>query len=170
MLVTDAMSRAIVVLAALCLALLSSLPLSARERLSGPTDFELNAADEKIIRLSDYRGQWIVVNFWATWCPPCLEEIPDLIKFHKVHQGEGAMVLGVNFEELDPFLLEHFIAEHDIIYPNGQAGNVPLVPFEPLLGLPTTFLVDPQGRLVKRHTGPINFEWLEKALVGARTP
>ena len=133
-----------------------------------PTDFELKAPNEKTVKLSDYRGQWVVVNFWATWCPPCLAEIPDLVKFHKLHAGKAAMVLGVNFEELDLFLLEDFMTDHDMVYPNGQAGGVPLVPFEPLLGLPATFLVDPKGRIVKRHTGPINYEWLEQTLAKAR--
>lgn len=133
-----------------------------------PVDFTIQSANAKPIRLSDYRGQWIVVNFWATWCPPCLDEIPDLVRFHRERASDGAMVLGVNFEELDPFLLESFLEDHDMSYPNGQVGDTPLVPFEPLKGLPTTFIVDPAGVIVVRRTGPIDFKWLNREFDEAR--
>ncbi|MBI5041729.1 MAG: TlpA family protein disulfide reductase, partial [Gammaproteobacteria bacterium] len=59
-----------------------------------PVDFSLPDVQGKQRNLSEFRGQWVVVNFWATWCPPCLEEIPDLVLFHERHQAKDAMVLG----------------------------------------------------------------------------
>ena len=54
----------------------------------------------KMRSLEDYRGKWVIVNYWATWCPPCQEEIPDLVDFHDSHKDTDAVVLGVNFEDI----------------------------------------------------------------------
>ncbi len=115
-------------------------------------------------KLSEFRGKWVVVNFWATWCPPCLEEIPQLVAFHQRHKDRDAVVVGVNFEEIDPFLLEDFVEEQGMTYPVLLAGSSPLVPFEPLQGLPSTFIVTPGGELVARHVGPIDGAALEAFL------
>jgi thiol-disulfide isomerase/thioredoxin len=123
-------------------------------------DFELHDADNQLHRLSDYQGQWVVVNFWATWCGPCIKEIPELIQFHQQYHKEGVTVIGINFEELSVEQLKQAIREFRINYPVLKIGSVPLVPFEPLKGLPSTFVVSPDGRLVKSWVGPIN----EKAL------
>ncbi|MDH3691898.1 MAG: TlpA family protein disulfide reductase [Gammaproteobacteria bacterium] len=60
-------------------------------------------------RLSDHRGQWVVLNFWATWCPPCVYEMPELSKFHELHKNKDAFVWGVDFEKIEPAALEAFL-------------------------------------------------------------
>ena len=74
-------------------------------------DFELAGLEGKRHKLSDYRGKWVVVNYWATWCPPCLEEMPELEMFHNNHKDKDAIVLGVNLEKIDAALLRGFVAE-----------------------------------------------------------
>jgi thiol-disulfide isomerase/thioredoxin len=114
--------------------------------------------------LEQHRGKWVVVNYWATWCPPCLEEIPELVAFHDAHKAQDAVVWGVNFEDISPRALEGFLEEFVVTYPVSTvppAGNTPL---GPVTGLPTTFLVDPEGRLVTKHTGPVNAEMLERLI------
>ena len=127
-------------------------------------DFSLPDADGRIHRLSDHRGKWVVINFWATWCGPCMIEIPELMRFHERHRDDDAIVIGVNFEEIDTPDLVKFIAEMDINYLVVRAGDKPILPFEPLKGLPSTFFVDPHGELVASHVGPVTGEAIDDFL------
>ncbi len=118
----------------------------------------------KPVKLSDYRGKFVVVNFWATWCPPCLVEIPDLVMFHEAHAGKDAVVIGVNYEDIPVEKVKAFAESQMINYPIVRLQG-PIdgrnTPFGPLKGLPTTFMVDPQGRVVARHTGMVDQQGLE---------
>ena len=126
-----------------------------------PAAFELLDTSGQQHRLEDYRGNWVIVNFWATWCGPCIKEIPELKRFYQRHRDNGVVVIGINFEELTVDQLKQAIGEFDIDYPVLRVGSVPLVPFEPLKGLPSTFAVSPQGRMVKSWIGPVNEETLQ---------
>ena len=119
-------------------------------------DFSLPDAAGEVHRLSDYRGQWVVINFWATWCGPCMVEIPELMRFHERHKDDDAVVIGVNFEQIETPDLVKFIDEMGINYLVVRAGDAPILPFEPLKGLPSTFFVDPHGEYVADHTGPLD--------------
>ena len=127
-------------------------------------DFSLPDASGHMHRLSEHRGKWVVVNFWATWCGPCMAEIPELVRFHERHRNEDAVVIGVNFEEIETPDLVKFIDEMDINYPVVRAGDAPILPFEPLKGLPSTFFVDPHGEYVASHVGPVTGEAIEDFL------
>lgn len=113
------------------------------------------------LNLSDYKGKWVVVNYWATWCPPCLEEIPDLIMFHENHKEKDAIVIGVNMEEIDHSALAEFVDDNLIGYP-----VIPMVddmkPIGSVPGLPTTFLIDPEGKIAARRVGPVTAEGIER--------
>ena len=129
-----------------------------------PVDVTFVDLDGKPVKLSDYRGKFVVVNFWATWCPPCLIEIPELVMFHEAHHDKDAVVLGVNYEESDPKKVKAFAESQMISYPivrlKGRLDgrNTPL---GPLRGLPTTFMIDPEGNLVARRTGMVDQKMLE---------
>ncbi|MCG6871772.1 MAG: TlpA family protein disulfide reductase [Gammaproteobacteria bacterium] len=126
-------------------------------------DFALRDVDGALHRLSDYRGRWVVVNFWATWCGPCLAEIPELNRLAEKH-AERVRVIGINFEEIDAETLRRFIARHRIGYLVVRNGDQPIVPFEPLKGLPASFFIDPDGNYVARQVGRVSFSMLEKFL------
>jgi thiol-disulfide isomerase/thioredoxin len=126
-----------------------------------PAAFELQDVNGQAHRLADYRGNWVIINFWATWCGPCIREIPEINRFAQRYRNQGVVVIGINFEELSVEQLEQAVQELAIDYPVLRIGSMPLVPFEPLRGLPSTFAVSPQGRLVQSWIGPVNEKVLQ---------
>ncbi|HID47072.1 MAG TPA: TlpA family protein disulfide reductase [Chromatiaceae bacterium] len=129
--------------------------------VSGAADFSYPDLDGKIHRLSDYRGKWVVVNYWATWCPPCLEELPELEVFHDGHKDRDALVLGLNMENIRVEKLRTFVEEQFLSYPVLRVGSRPGLPLGRVPGLPTTFLVSPEGDVVARMVGPIDGKIVE---------
>ena len=127
-----------------------------------PVDFSLPDIKGVSHKLSDYRGKWILVNYWATWCPPCLEELPELVIFHETHKDTDAIVIGVNFEDVETDKLRKFIDNYSISYtvlrskpgPSGALGAIP--------GLPTSFIINPAGEVVARKVGPVTGKSIEK--------
>lgn len=117
------------------------------------------------LKLSDYRGKWVVVNYWATWCPPCQEEIPELISFHDNHKDKDAVVVGINMEKKDPKQLSKFVDDFLVSYPVVQMkDDMPLLGNVP--GLPTTYLLDPTGKIAAVQVGEVTGEMIEKFMAG----
>ena len=131
-------------------------------------DFSYPDLDGTMHHLSDYRGKWVLVNYWATWCPPCLEELPELEVFHNNHKDTKAVVLGVNMESIGTEQLRKFVEDQFISYPillaGEDAGDSQLLGKVP--GLPTSYLVDPGGKVVAREVGPISAASIEKFIQG----
>ena len=146
------------------LALLLLGAFTAITALAEPVDFTLNDVSGKPRSLSEFRGKWVIVNYWATWCPPCLDEIPDLIEFHEKHKDTDAVVLGINFEEVDPGYLQEFVDTHFMTYPVLSMDPEPVTPLGPVMGLPTTYIISPQGDRVARQEGPITGDAIEAFL------
>jgi len=116
-------------------------------------DMPLKMANGDLHNLEDYRGKWVVVNYWATWCPPCIAEMPDLQAFHNKHSEQNAVVVGINAENIAEDRLEDFLETYFITYPIyvsslKQSSELGLIP-----GLPTTFLVSPKGKVEARQVG-----------------
>jgi len=126
-------------------------------------DFSINDIEGKTHKLSDYRGKWVVVNYWATWCPPCLEEIPDLSDFHDRHKDKDAVVLGINTETLTQQRLADFSDSYLISYPVLRGSNDASASYMlgPVPALPTTYIVSPSGRVMARQVGPLTGEMIE---------
>ncbi len=101
-----------------------------------------------------------MINFWATWCGPCLKEIPELIAFQSRHESE-VVVLGVNFEDRPVSDVKEFVASFGINYLVLRTGGEPLIPFEPLKGLPSTFLVSPEAEYLDVVLGAVTAAELE---------
>ena len=112
--------------------------------------------------LADYRGKWIIVNYCATWCPPCLEEIPELAQFHNEHSERDAVVWGVNREKVLLAELKIFAEKQQISYPLFQVSPDSASPLGPIQGVPTTYLVSPKGEVVARHLGLVTVKKLEE--------
>ena len=131
---------------------------------AAPVQLSLLDLNGKIHTLDDYKGKWVVVNYWATWCPPCLDEIPELIEFHDKYKDKDAVVLGINHEAVKLDDLKEFVEQYFISYPvlRGQPGSQ--TPFGTLRGLPTTYLVSPTGEVVARKTGRVSLQDLEDSI------
>ncbi|MDG4550642.1 MAG: redoxin domain-containing protein [Candidatus Contendobacter sp.] len=125
-------------------------------------DFTLPNLDGRPVRLADFRGQWTVVNFWASWCTPCLLEMPELESFHQAQRGRAA-VIGVNFENLAPGEIRPFVERLGVTFPIVLSAGQRMPGF-PLKGLPTTFLVSPAGALAHTHLGAVNAALLAERL------
>ena len=127
--------------------------------------FTLTDADGKSHSLAGYRGKWVIVNFWATWCPPCLEEIPDLVAIKEARKDVAVIGIAMEFQD----------AKQVIQFADGMFVNYPIVLGDRKVsdsigqvdGLPTTFIYDPQGKLAERHVGKITRKQIER-IIGAR--
>ena len=139
------------------LLLLLTLPLLAQA-----VDMPLTAVNGSKINLDRYQGKWLVVNYWATWCAPCLAEMPELQSFHDENVGNNAMVVGINTEHISQQRLQTFLDDYFITYPNFVSGPTQQSELGLIPGLPTTFLVTPEGEIVARQVGPVTRDMLEQ--------
>lgn len=121
--------------------------------------------DGQAVKLVDYQGKMIVLNYWATWCPPCREELPVLSLFHEAHKNQDAVVIGVNFEDISNKKLQAFLDEQMIDYPMLHQAPRPRTAFGRMVGLPTSYIISADQKSVKTHIGPITKKQLEQYLM-----
>ncbi len=126
------------------------------------TDFELQALDNTKTSLSSYRGKPIILNFWASWCEPCENEMPELEKFHR-ENSEDIVVIGVNItsQELSEQSVRNFVRDLGISFPVLLDTEGVFRHYQ-VLNLPTTYFIDSNGKIVDRYSGELTFEMLEK--------
>lgn len=142
----------------------------------GALDFRLPDTAGKEHRLSDYRGQWVIVNYWATWCKPCLEEIPQLVKLYDEYRNHGVTVLSIDYEDVELRKLIGFIHRHKMSYPVLRTNPTAAQKLGPIFGLPTTYVITPNGDLASTLIGKITRKQVEGVIAtesaqrGLRTP
>ena len=139
------------------LLLLLAVPLAA-----SAVDMPLDDIHGNKVNLSSFKGKWLVVNYWATWCPPCIVEMPELQSFHDAHADKDAMVIGINAEYIGKQQLQSFLEDYFITYPVFMSGPTQQSELGLIPGLPTTFLVNPEGEVVARQVGPVTREMIEQ--------
>lgn len=140
-----------------------SPPAAPAAPADGPIALKLTATDGSTLDLAAHRGRWVVVNFWATWCHPCLAEMPALSELDQRRQDID--VVGLAFDDIAPDALVAFLKQHPVAYPIAQVSmDHPPAAFEPPAGLPTTYLLDPQGKVAKRFLGPVTPQEIEQAV------
>lgn len=132
------------------------------------TDFELEDMQGKIHRLSDYRGKWVLVNFWATWCPPCLSEIPELAGLHTAHQGKDLVVIGIAMDYRSSRTVADFALAHHINYPLVLGNRKIAAQIGDLEVLPTSYLYAPNGEQVSYQAGEITRDSVETYIKNKR--
>jgi thiol-disulfide isomerase/thioredoxin len=119
--------------------------------------------------LAGHRGKWVVVNFWATWCKPCIKEMPDLSALDTMR--EHIEVLGLAYDDSEPQAIRDFLGKNPVSYPIAIVDmNDPPADFATPVGLPTTYLIAPDGKLARKFTGPITAREIEDAIARAGGP
>lgn len=124
--------------------------------------FTLTDSEGKTHKLADYRGKWVIVNFWATWCPPCLEEIPDLVAISD--SRSDVKVFGVAMGYQDPQQVLQFAEGMFVSYPIVLGDENTASQIGKVVGMPTTFVYDPRGRLTQRYVGKVTREQIERVI------
>ena len=141
---------------------------------TGSTDAEfptlqVTTLDGKAYDLAQHRGKWVVVNFWATWCKPCVKEMPDLSALDAMR--DHIEVLGLAYDDSDPKDIRAFLNEHPVAFPIAIVDTFdPPKSFATPRGLPTTYLIGPDGRVVKKFMAPISAADIEGAIAAAGGP
>ena len=144
--------------AAMAACLLTGIALAQADfETEEPVDFSLQRLGGGEVSLSDYRGKWVVVNYWATWCAPCVKEMPELSELHEAH--EDIVVLGLAFEDVDDADFNEFLEDAPVTYPILKVDVYdPPEPFGAPKVLPTTIILDLEGKAVKAFLGPVTSE------------
>jgi cytochrome c biogenesis protein CcmG, thiol:disulfide interchange protein DsbE len=110
--------------------------------------------------IADYRGKWVLVNFWASWCAPCRSEARALESFHRQHSGQGFTVLGINLDDTTDDAVE-FVRRYGLTYPQLRDGDgSDRRDAYGMTGFPESFLVDPDGKLALIRRGPVDDRYL----------
>ena len=131
-------------------------------------EFKLTGLDGKPVTLADSKGKVILLNFWATWCGPCRAEIPDLVELQDKYK-ERLQILGLVVDDDDEDAIKDFVEKFGINYPVALATNDIRMQYGGIAALPTSFVLDAEGRIVQKHEGlrdPILYETEIRSLLG----
>ena len=116
-------------------------------------EYKLPDVNGNIQSLEQYKGKWVVVNYWATWCKSCVKEIPELSELHNENKDSNITVLGINYETITSNQLNGFVKAYAMPYPIWRSEEVPETPLGKVPALPTTYIIDPEGVVVAGEVG-----------------
>jgi len=147
----------------LAAALAGGVPAAQAAMPAQPT-LKINTLDGKPYDLAQQRGKYVIVNYWATWCVPCIKEMPDISRFVAAHKDKVAAI-GLAYEDTEKADIQAFLAKHPVSYPIAQVTlDQPPKDFDEPRGLPTTWLIGPDGKVAKRFVGPVTEASLGEAI------
>lgn len=141
---------------------------SAQEAAAAPAPaWKLKDLDGRTVSSDQFKGKVLVVDFWATWCAPCLEEIPGYVALQKKYGPDGLVVIGVSVDRRGPAYVKQFAESHGINYTLVMADETVADAFGGFDAIPTTFLINREGRILNRKTGAVPPEVYEKLVQSA---
>ncbi|RFU69281.1 TlpA family protein disulfide reductase [Peribacillus saganii] len=133
-------------------------------------DFELTLLDGETVKLSDYKGKTVILNFWATWCPPCKAEMPHMQNFYKKNINRDVTILAVNLTNQDKGekVIENFVKDYRLTFPipldeNGEVGQM-----YQAITIPTSYIINKDGVITKKVVGPMDEETMTKLVNDAQ--
>lgn len=134
---------------------------------SGAATYDLVLKDERNVpvKMTDYKGKVVIVNFWATWCGPCKIEIPDFVKLYDEYKDKGLVIVGISVDD-SPEQLQAFMKEFKMNYPVLQMTPDVESAYGPFYGYPTSFIVARDGSICAKHLGPATKEQFEQEIKG----
>ncbi len=123
------------------------------QEISRAPDFTLNNLEGKTVRLADFKGKVIILDFWATWCPPCRAEIPNFNKMHRLYSEKGLAIVGISLDEGGKNTVQPFVEEFKVSYTIVLGDDTVVENFGGIRGIPTTFVINRKGEIVKKLVG-----------------
>ena len=136
-------------------------PSIAGEKPAPAPPFSLRTLDGRSIRLQDFRGKVVVLDFWATWCKPCVASMPHLSQMQQRYAGRGLVVVGVSMDDLGPSDVRRFADDLGVKFRLAMADDRVLDAYGPIRALPTTYFIDRRGAVARRVVGYIDLETME---------
>ena len=131
-------------------------------------NFSLKDTTGKMHTLSQYKGKWVIVNYWATWCPPCLEEVPDFVALYDSRKNKDVMVFGVVFDFESVSEVAEYVDDMLMSYPIVLGDDEVMKQIGSAEVLPTTYIYNPLGILVKTKRGKVSKQYLESLIKTAK--
>ena len=135
---------------------LTAVVLAGRSGYPAAPEFSVKDLDGKTVSLSEMKGKVVFLNFWATWCPPCREEIPDFVEFYDQNRSRGVEIVGLSVDRLSPDDLRAFVQKNKMSYPVVFATKRIIEAYEPGPYIPTTIVIDRQGRIRDKQVGGVD--------------
>ncbi|MFA3782259.1 peroxiredoxin family protein [Melioribacteraceae bacterium 4301-Me] len=129
------------------------VPTVSEQKSVNAPDFTLPTTDGKTLKLSDFKGKVVIIDFWATWCPPCRKGIPDLIELKKKFGKKGLEIIGVSVDQDTKDQVVPFIKQYGINYPVVYGNNNVYRAYGGIEAIPTTFVIDKTGKIVASYQG-----------------
>lgn len=145
----------------------ASTGVQIREKTAEQPSLSVSTVAGKTFDLVEHRGQWVVVNFWATWCAPCLKEMPELSALDAMRQD--IQVIGLAYEDIEAADMQAFLKEHPVVYPIAIVDVMaPPADFATPRGLPMTYLIAPDGKVAQEFAGPVTAQMIEELITESR--
>ncbi len=133
----------------------------SEEEFKVAPDFTLTDLNGQTLSLADFEGKIIFLNFWATWCPPCRQEIPGFIEIYEKYKNQGLVIIGISVDREGVNKVRQFVQEYKITYPVAMFTDEIIKDYKPGRFIPTTIIIDKQKNIRDKHVGYLDKEKVE---------